>query len=142
MFENIGSYKLVDINSEDFTGKLKQITYKNNNLKPLTNEKLNLINIGSEYDPDFEQIYKYTCIIIKGETAGTDKTELCLKYAIKLGKKFVIVVPQNKNIDDIRKRIIKLSNNNEQLNFDIMTFHHFFNMDNNGNKLNNKIHLN
>ena len=142
IFDNIGSYKLIDVDYDDFSGNLKEIEYKNIDYMPIEeNNKIFLINIGDEYNPDLIKIDNYNCIIIKGLTAGTGKTELCLIYALSLKVKFVVVVPHNKNIDDIKKRINKL-NKNQFVDYDVMTYHHFFNMDPNGNKLHNKINYN
>jgi len=82
IFDNIGSYKLIDVDYDDFTGNLKEIEYKNIDYMPIEqNNKIFLINIGDEYNPDLKKLDNYNCIIIKGLTAGTGKTELCLIYA-------------------------------------------------------------
>lgn len=69
------------------------------------------------------------------------KTYMSLDYAIKSKKKFCIVTPYNKAIIDIKKMIKEISNG-QCKSYQVMIFLEFFNLDQVGNKLNNKRNYN
>ena len=79
--------------------------------------------------------------MIKAPDAGAGKSHLCFTYAIHFELKFCVVVPDNRKIDEVTKKINELKGN-KNIIFDVMTFHHFFNMDICGNKLHYKIDYN